>query len=136
MRTPLVVAASLLVVALAASRAAPMPGGKSRAQPRRALTVTGSLRWLYPGARRRLVLTVGNTRRFPIRVVSLTVGVGNAGPGCQRGNLRAGRLHRSLFVPGRSTRAAVLYVEMLRTAPDACKRAVFPLRFTAQGVRA
>jgi hypothetical protein len=124
--------AALLVAALAQSR------GPGRAAPRvrPALKVTGGLRWLYPGAQRRVPLVVWNNQGFRIRVVSLTVRVGDAKPGCGRSNVRVGRLRRSLVVPPHGFGTLSLPVTMLRSAPDACKRAVFPLRFTAGGRRA
>jgi hypothetical protein len=124
--------AALLVVALAQSR------GPGRAAPRvqPALTVTGGLRYLYPGARRPLPLVVRSNRGFRITLVSLTVSVGSARPGCGGKYLRIGRLGRGLAVPPHGFRTLVLPVTMLRSAPDACKRAVFPLRFTARGRKA
>jgi len=124
--------AALLVVALAQSR------GPRRAGPRTrpALKVSGGLLFLYPGARRPLPLVIRNNRRFRIRVVSLTVRVGNAKRGCGREYLRIGRFRRRLVVPPHGFRTLDLPVTMLRSAPDACKRALFPLRFTAGGRRA
>jgi hypothetical protein len=124
--------AALLVVALAQSR------GPGRAAPRvrPALKVTGGLRYLYPGARRPLPLVIRNNRGFRIRVVSLTVRVRNARRGCGRNYLKVGRLRRKLVVAPHGFRTLSLPVTMLRSAPDACKRAVFPLRFTARGRKA
>ena len=124
--------AALLVVALVQSR------GPGRAGPRvrPPLKVTGGVRYLYPGARRRLSLVVWNNRGFRIRVVSLTVRVRNAKHGCGRRYLKVARFHRSLLVAPHGFRTTELRVTMLPSAPDACKRAVFPLRFTARGRRA
>ena len=124
--------AALLVVALAQSR---VPG---RAAPRvrPALTVTGGLRYLYPGARRPLPLVVRSNRSFRIRVVALTVRVGNARRGCGRRYLTVGRFRRRLVVPPHGFRTLSVPVTMLGSAPDACKGANFPLRFTVRGRRA
>jgi hypothetical protein len=124
--------AALLVVALAQSR------GPRRAAPRArpALTVSGGVRWLFPGADSRLPLVVRSNRGVRIRVVSLTVRVGNAKRGCGHRYLRVGRLRRPLVVPPYGFRTLSLRVAMLRSAPDACKRAVFPLRFTVRGRKA
>jgi hypothetical protein len=103
---------------------------------RPALEVTGGLRYLYPGARRPLPLVVRSNRGFRIRLVALTVTVGNAKPGCGRKYLKIGRFRRKLVVPPHGFGTLVLPVTMLRSAPDACKRAVFPLRFTARGRKA
>ena len=124
--------AALLVVALAQSR------GPGRAAPRvrPALKVTGGVRYLYPGARRPLPLVIRNNRGFRIRVESLTVRVTNARRGCGRKYLKVGRFGRKLVVAPHGFRTLALPVTMLRSAPDACKRAVFPLRFTARGRKA
>jgi hypothetical protein len=124
--------AALLVVALAQSR-----GPRSAApRVRAALSVSGGVRSLFPGARSRLPLVVRSNRGFRIRVVSLTVRVRNARRGCGRKYLRVGHLRRALVVPPRGFRTLDLPVTMLRSAPDACKRAVWPLRFTVRGRRA
>lgn len=124
--------AALLVVALAQSRGPRTAGPRTRP----ALKVSGGLRFLYPGARRPLPLVIRNNRGFSIRVVSLTVRVGNAGRGCGRRFLMIGRYRRRLIVPPHGFRTTALPVTMLRSAPDACKRAVFRLRFTARGRKA
>ena len=124
--------AALLVVALAQSGAP----GKAGPRVRPPLRVTGGLRSLYPGARRRLPLVVWSNRGFRIRVVSLTVRIGNARRGCGRRYLRVGRLRRRLVVPPNGFSTVELPVTMLLSAPDACKRATFPLRFMVGGRRA
>jgi len=124
--------AALLVVALAQSR---VPG-KAGPRVRPALRVSGGLRSLYPGARKRLPLVVWSNRGFRIRVVSLRVRVGNARRGCGRKYLRVRRFRRRLVVPPHGFRTVELPVTMLASAPDACKRAVFPLKFTVGGRRA
>jgi hypothetical protein len=141
MRTRLAVAAPTvaigLVLVLAASGAVQRSDEAARkGRQHLSLRVSGGVRGLYPGARLRLRLKVRNTRGFPIRVVSLKVRVGNASRGCRRRQLRIGRFHRALVVPAHRSRRAALPVTMLRSAPDACKGAVFPLRFRALGRRA
>jgi hypothetical protein len=124
--------AALLVVVLAQSR------GPRRTKPRvrPALTVSGAVRSLFPGAHSRLPLVVRSNRGFRIRIVSLRVRVGNARRGCGRNYLRVGRFHRRLDVAPHGFRTTELPVMLLPSAPDACKRAVFPLRFTVGGRRA
>jgi hypothetical protein len=124
--------AALLVVALAQSRAP----GRAGPRVRPSLRVTGGLRSLYPGARKRLPLVVWSNRGFRIRVVSLAVRVGNARRGCGRKYLRVGRFRWRLVVPPHGFRTVELPLTMLPSAPDACKRATFPLRFTVGGRRA
>ena len=141
MRTRLGVAAPTvaigLVLVLAASGAVRRTGPAAANAPvRPPLRVSGSVRGLYPGARLPLRLRVRNVRGFPIRVVSLKVRVGNASRSCRRRQVRIGRFRRSLVVPAHKSRRTALPVTMLRSAPDACKGAVFPLRFRAWGRRA
>jgi hypothetical protein len=127
--------APAIVLALAASGAAQTSAPAKRARPQ-ALVVSGSVRGLYPGAVKSLRLKVRNSRGFSIRVVSLRVAVRNASPTCLRNKLRVGRLRRSFVVPAHRMRRVALRVTMLGSAPDACKGAVFPLRFTVRGRRA
>jgi hypothetical protein len=139
MRARLVVAGPVvvLVLVLAATGSARMSGPRDRhAAPARALKITGSVRGLYPGARARLRLSLRNLRGYPIRVVALNVRVGNAGKGCKRRQLRISRLRRRPVVRAHRTRRIVLTATMLRSAPNACKGAVFPLRYRARGRRA
>jgi hypothetical protein len=139
MRTRLVVAGPVvvLVFALAATGSARMSGkGGRHVAPARALKITGGVRGLYPGARARLRLRVRNLRGYPIRLVALKVRVGNASKGCRRRQLRISRLRGKPVVRAHRTRRIVLRVTMLRSAPDACKGAVFRLRFRARGRRA
>jgi hypothetical protein len=124
--------AALIPVALADTR------GQGEAGPRvrPALRVTGGVRWLYPGARRPLPIVIRNNRGFRIRVMSLTVRVGNAKRGCGHRYIKIGRYRKRLVVAPHGFRTTQLPMTMLRSAPDACKRAVFPLRFRARGRRA
>jgi hypothetical protein len=124
--------AVLIPVALADSGGQREPG--ARARP--ALKVTGGVRWLYPGASRPLPLVIWNNRGFRIRVMALTVRVGNARRGCGRRYIKIGSYRRRLVVAPHGFRTTQLPMTMLRSAPDACKRAVFPLRFRARGRRA
>jgi hypothetical protein len=127
--------APAIVLALASSGAAQTPAPAKPTRPS-ALTVSGGVGGLYPGAVRVLRLKVRNSRGFPIRVVSLKVAVRNGSPTCSRSQLRVARLRRSFVVRARRTRRVPLRVTMLRSAPDGCKGAVFPLRFKAAGRRA
>ena len=132
---PAVVAVALaapLVVALAQNRAP----GETGPRVRPALKVTGGVRSLYPGAHRRLALVVSNNRAFRIRIVSLTVRVGNARRGCGGRYVRVGRFRRRVLVPPRGFRTVEFPVTMVPSAPNACKRATFPLKFTVRGNRA
>ena len=130
------VAASALAVLIPVALAENRGQGETGPRVRPALKVTGGVRWLYPGARRPLSLVIGNNRGFPIRVMSLTVRVGDASPGCGHRYIRIGRYGKRLVVSPHGFRTTQLAVRMLPSAPDACKRAVFPLRFSVRGRRA
>ena len=61
--------------------------------------------------------------------MSLTVRAKDARPGCGGKYLRFGNLRHPLVVPRHGYRTLDLPVTMLLTAPDACKSALWPLRF-------
>jgi hypothetical protein len=104
-------------------------------KPRRGLILSGSVRNLYPGARANLRVTVRNRYAFRLKVVSITGRAADASKGCRRGNLSVTGYRGKLLVRPWKPRVVNLKVTMARTAPNACKGAVFKLRFRAQGVR-
>jgi hypothetical protein len=110
---------------------------KAAASSKPKLKIRGSVRGLYPGARKSLILKVKNRQRYPLRVKSLKVKVGRSNKrGCARRWIRPKRRVRvSLLVPAR-TRAFVSYpIKMRRRAPNACQGARWKLRFKGKGVR-
>lgn len=134
------VTAALAVAALGANVARPavpdeaasVAGAQLVANPdkdRRDFTVSGEVRGLYPGAQRELLLIVGNPHNFDIRVTSLTVRVGNAGPGCGGANVVVTDFTGTLVVPGNATAEQPVPVAMVADPPDACRDASFPLTF-------
>jgi hypothetical protein len=133
--------ASLSLLALAGLLALVVSAGASGRRPADAYTadtagfvISGSARGLYPGARRTLVIRVGNRKPVAIRVVSLRVNVLAARNGCAAANVRVGRFRRTLTVRARGSGFLVLPISMLRRAPDSCQGAVFPLVFTGKAV--
>jgi hypothetical protein len=108
MRTRLVVAGPVVVLVLA-------------------LAATGSARMSGKGGR----------HVAPARALKITGGVRGLYPGARaRLRLRVRNLRGKPVVRAHRTRRIVLRVTMLRSAPDACKGAVFRLRFRARGRRA
>lgn len=97
-------------------------------------TVAGEIDGLYPGAVATLDATVTNPYPFAIRVSSVAVGVGDAGPGCPASMLEVGGSVGSVEVAGHATGTVPLEVRMQASAPDACQGAMWPLRFTAIGL--
>jgi hypothetical protein len=92
---------------------------------------------LYPGARKRLILTLHNRdtrhsvriRRIRVRDVATT----KRGCAASRRNLRIRQYRgRMLTLPPRGRRRVVLQLTMPYTVANACQRATFKLRYTAQ----
>lgn len=97
-------------------------------------TIAGEIDGLYPGAARTLDATVTNPYPFAIRVSSVTVIVGDAGPSCPATMLEVGGSAGGVEVAGHATGIVLLEVRMEMRAPDACQGATWPLRFTASGL--
>ena len=136
MRSLLAVALSL-ALAVGVSSAAPTAGEGSSARHGPALVLRGGVRGLYPGARLSLRVRIRNGRPFAVRVLAIrTRVVGGGRRGCARRYVAVSRLRARLRVPPRRARTALLRVTMRRSAPDACKGAVFRLAFSARGRRA
>ena len=92
---------------------------------------------LYPGARRKLILILRNrdrrhgvaVRRIRVRDIATT----KRGCGPSRRNLRIRQFRGPVMrIPARGTRRAVVRLTMPYTVANACQRAVFTLRYTAQ----
>jgi hypothetical protein len=92
-------------------------------------TIAGDVTGLYPGATRSLTLTVTDRRTFPILVTSITTAVGGGRPGCPAADLRVGPFTGGVSVAGEGSAQVVVTVSMLRSAPNACQGAVFPLSY-------
>jgi hypothetical protein len=95
---------------------------------------------LFPGARRPLRLRIRNPNRFAIKVTNVRVQIRRdlRRPRCYpRRYLRTTRLREPVRVPANSFRRTRtrLEIRMRSSAPDACKRAVFPLRLKGKAVR-
>jgi hypothetical protein len=95
---------------------------------------------LFPGARRPLHLRIRNPNRFAIKVTEVRVHIRRdlRRPRCRpRRYLRATRLREPVRVPANSIRRTRtrLAIRMKASAPDACQRAVFPLRLKGKAVR-
>jgi hypothetical protein len=91
---------------------------------------------LYPGARRRLLLTLSNTdRRRPVSIAGVRVStVSTTKRGCKpsRRNLRIRPYRGPAFtIRPHSARRLSLRLRMPNTVANACQRAVFRLRYTA-----
>jgi hypothetical protein len=92
---------------------------------------------LYPGARKRLILTLRNRdTRHSVRIRRIRVDdVGTTRRGCapSQRNLRIRQYRgRMLTVPPRGRRRVVVRLTMPYTVANACQRATFKLRYSAQ----
>ena len=122
----------LTVGALSMVGATPPPNANAH----RHFVVSGRVEGLRPGATRPLALTVENPNSVPIRVTSITVAAGAAGPGCPGSSLVLPRWTGSLAVPKRGTASLSVDVRLLGGAPDACQGAVWPLTYGGTAVKA
>lgn len=101
-------------------------------------SISGSVRGLYPGVTKPLPLLLKNPNRFPIKVTSVRVWIKPdlRRPGCSpKLYMSATRLARARIVRARRSRRVWLRITMKRSAPNACKAARFPLKFTGRAVR-
>lgn len=100
----------------------------------RELSVTGSMKGLYPGHNRfgRLVVRNHGARRLMLR--SLGARIGDAAPGCGASLLRVRTFPGDrLLPPRRKARVPVIYT-LKKGAGDACIGARFPIRWRARAV--
>ena len=102
-----------------------------------AIPASGHVRNLYPGAQRKLVLTLHNTDRRRTVVVG-RVGVRTTATtrrGCKP-SLRNLRIRQytgpALRIPPRRARRVAVMLTMPSTVADACQRAIFKLRYAAR----
>jgi len=98
---------------------------------------SGHVRNLYPGAKRKLVLTLHNTDRRRTVVVG-RVGVRTTATtrrGCKP-SLRNLRIRQytgpALRIPPRRARRVAVMLTMPSTVANACQRAIFKLRYAAR----
>jgi len=138
----LVAALMAAAVAYAAERGPFGSGSVDRSQARglahSTVKARGDVVGLYPGADRRMRVSVRNRDSRPARLRRFRTRVGNANPVCTDGYLRVRQLKRPQrrIGPHRSILIRVR-VRVRPSAPDACQGARWPLRFrgSLRGVR-
>ena len=132
---PSLVLAAAAVLVLSGASALGSLGPGHRAAAREGLTIRGHVGGLYPGARKRLSLVVHNRSARVIHVRSITTRVRDARRGCKGKNVRVSRYSGRLRVGPRGWQRVPVQIRMLRAAPDACKKAVFRLKFHGTATR-
>jgi hypothetical protein len=129
----LVLSAAAVLVLSGASALGSLGG--QRPVTREGFTIRGHAGGLYPGARKRLSLVVHNRSATAIHVRSIATRVRDARPGCTGKNVRVGRYLGRLRVGPHGWRRVSVQIRMLRSAPDACKRALFRFKFRGTATR-
>ena len=115
-------------------------GPASKAPSRQAVTLSGHVDDLRPGATAILPVRAKNNTPFRVRLRRVRATVGDAGPSCPRTLLqtsadepRKRSVRRSVIKP-KGVRTVQVSVTMVPSVPDACQKAIFPLRFRARVV--
>ena len=132
---PALVLAAAAVLVLSGASALGSLGPEHHAAARDGFTIRGHAGGLYPGARKQLSLVVHNRTAGVIHIRSITTRVRDARRGCKGTNVRVGRYAGRLRVGPRGWRRVSVPIRMLRSAPDACKKAVFRLKFRGAATR-
>src|SRR3954454_7227777 len=99
-----------------------------------AFTLSGSVGGLVPGKPSPLRLTVANPDSQPIRVTSATVPPRSAGSACPASLLSVTAFAGTpeTIVAGRGQALIELTVTLSAQAPDACRKAAFPLTYAGK----
>jgi len=110
----------------AASSAPDAVGGRVASS----FSIAGSVAGLFPGKTLPLVLTVKNPQKFSITVHSLVTTVSNASKGCIAKNVKVTGFSGHLVVAAGKARKVTVHATMAHSAPNACKGAHFPFKYT------
>jgi hypothetical protein len=109
--------------------AASMPVGQDPSFP-----ISGSVQGLAPGVRSQLAVAISNPFEFPIRIIQLTVVVGDAPRPCVGKDLEIEPFRGPVQVPARSRATTYLGVTLSDSSPDVCQAATWPLTYRGQAV--
>jgi hypothetical protein len=96
--------------------------------------IAGEVDGLYPGATATLDARLTNPYPFAIRVISATATAQDASVACPASMLVIGDAQAEVEIPARASGSVPLAVRMVRSAPDACQGAIWPLEFTGTAV--
>jgi hypothetical protein len=102
----------------------------------RLLTFEGKAKHLYPGAHTDLRVRVHNRSHSEFILRSLRTNVRSGAEGCDRSNLKTGKLRRPKTVPAEGNLKLRVPVTMVLQAPDECQGVRFPLKLHGRYVKA
>jgi len=104
------------------------------AAPGHEFTLSGAVAGLVPGKPAPLRLTVANPDAQPIRLISATATARSASQACPASLLEVTAFSGTpeTVVAGRGQTVIELSVTLSANAPDACKRAAFPLSYAGR----
>ncbi|HEY7399592.1 MAG TPA: hypothetical protein VH989_01720 [Actinomycetota bacterium] len=109
-------------------------GGEGLATASSAVSVkiSGHVSGMVPGRVATIKATVRNPGSVSVVVKQVSASVGDAGPGCDAGNLVVTHSKKAVHIgPGRRVKVK-LRATMAASAPDACQGLTFPLSFHAK----
>jgi hypothetical protein len=96
--------------------------------------ISGSVQGLAPGVRSQLAVAISNPFEFPIRIIQLTVLVGDAPGPCVGKDLEIEPFRGPLQVPAGGRATTYLGVTLSDSSPDVCQAAAWPLTYRGQAV--
>ncbi len=132
----LVLAVSVLVATAALAKPPADRGNGNGKGNAPVLTLTGAVDGLLPAVPRVLDVEVHNPFPYDVLVETLEVAAGDASTSCLGSELAVGTASLPPDpIPGRGSGVAHVPVQLRLDAADGCRRATFPLTYTATAVR-
>ena len=128
--------AFLSLAGIAVASAGPVDGATGADARPGSFRVRGHVTGLYPGARKRMRVTIRNPFLYAIEVTSLTAEADDPVAGCSGSLIRVRPYNGAVWVDARRLAVVHVRIRLLPAAPDACQGARFPLAFSARAVRA
>lgn len=112
------------------------PGSSAIVTRSAVFRVKGSVKGLYPGAARKMRVTVTNPNAFSIVVTNVGTATRSPGSGCAARSVKIKPWRGRARVGAHGHRRMKLVVRMLPRTPDTCQGKRFPIRFVGAAVRA
>ena len=101
-----------------------------------AFSISGSMKGLFPGTSRPLVLIVSNPLKSAIDVTSIKTTVGAASNSCRASNVKVSSFAGKLLVHAGGKAKVTVHVTMARAAPNACQGKLFPFHYSGSATEA